>query len=48
VIFGKYISEFGFVEPFEELRTELFRITEDATRTSELERIVFVHVTYPL
>ncbi|KAF8188980.1 glycoside hydrolase superfamily [Pholiota molesta] len=29
-----YISEFGFVEPFEELRTELFRITEDATRTN--------------
>ncbi|KDR83279.1 hypothetical protein GALMADRAFT_152200 [Galerina marginata CBS 339.88] len=29
-----YISEFGFVEPFEEDRTELFRITEDATRTN--------------
>ncbi|KAJ7054170.1 glycoside hydrolase superfamily [Mycena amicta] len=28
-----YISEFGFVEPFEELRTELFRITEDVART---------------
>jgi len=29
-----YISEFGFVEPFEEDRTELFRITEDVTRTN--------------
>ncbi|KAF9002467.1 glycoside hydrolase family 1 protein [Cyathus striatus] len=29
-----YISEFGFVEPFEGLRTELFRITEDVTRTN--------------
>ncbi|KAF8964495.1 glycoside hydrolase family 1 protein [Flammula alnicola] len=29
-----YISEFGFVEPFEELRTDLFRITEDVTRTN--------------
>jgi len=29
-----YISEFGFVEPFEELRTELFRITEDVARTN--------------
>ncbi|KAF7303811.1 Glycoside hydrolase family 1 protein [Mycena indigotica] len=28
-----YISEFGFVEPFEELRTEMFRITEDVART---------------
>ncbi|KAG6856147.1 hypothetical protein H0H87_007052 [Tephrocybe sp. NHM501043] len=28
-----YISEFGFVEPFEAQRTELFRITEDVTRT---------------
>lgn len=31
----QYISEFGFVEPFEALRTELFRITEDVTRTSK-------------
>lgn len=30
----KYVSEFGFVEPFEEFREELFRITEDVTRTS--------------
>ncbi|KAJ7176777.1 glycoside hydrolase superfamily [Mycena filopes] len=29
-----YVSEFGFVEPFEELRTELFRIQEDVTRTN--------------
>ncbi|KAF8882139.1 glycoside hydrolase superfamily [Infundibulicybe gibba] len=29
-----YISEFGFVEPFESARTELFRITEDVTRTN--------------
>jgi beta-glucosidase len=29
-----YISEFGFVEPFEELWTDLFRITEDVTRTN--------------
>ncbi|KAF5370941.1 hypothetical protein D9615_009790 [Tricholomella constricta] len=29
-----YISEFGFVEPFEAQRTELFRITEDVTRTN--------------
>ncbi|CAA7270536.1 unnamed protein product [Cyclocybe aegerita] len=29
-----YITEFGFVEPFEQLRTELFRITEDVTRTN--------------
>ncbi|KAF8066627.1 glycoside hydrolase superfamily [Lyophyllum atratum] len=29
-----YISEFGFVEPFEARRTELFRITEDVTRTN--------------
>ncbi|KAJ7182822.1 glycoside hydrolase superfamily [Mycena crocata] len=29
-----YISEFGFVEPFEELRTELFRIREDVARTN--------------
>ncbi|KAJ6498574.1 glycoside hydrolase superfamily [Mycena vitilis] len=29
-----YISEFGFVEPFEELRIELFRIKEDVTRTN--------------
>ncbi|KAF9471973.1 glycoside hydrolase family 1 protein [Pholiota conissans] len=29
-----YVSEFGFVEPFEDLRTELFRITEDVTRTN--------------
>ncbi|KAJ7251123.1 glycoside hydrolase family 1 protein [Mycena haematopus] len=28
-----YVSEFGFVEPFEELRTEMFRITEDVART---------------
>lgn len=28
-----YISEFGFVEPFEALRTEMFRITEDVART---------------
>ncbi|KAJ7097624.1 glycoside hydrolase superfamily [Mycena epipterygia] len=28
-----YISEFGFVEPFEELRTDMFRITEDVART---------------
>ncbi|KAJ7041017.1 glycoside hydrolase superfamily [Mycena alexandri] len=29
-----YVSEFGFVEPFEELRTELFRIQEDVARTN--------------
>ncbi|RDB25895.1 Beta-glucosidase 7 [Hypsizygus marmoreus] len=29
-----YISEFGFLEPFESQRTELFRITEDVTRTN--------------
>ncbi|KAF5310173.1 hypothetical protein D9619_010217 [Psilocybe cf. subviscida] len=29
-----YVSEFGFVEPFEELRTEMFRITEDVARTN--------------
>ncbi|TFK32364.1 glycoside hydrolase superfamily [Crucibulum laeve] len=29
-----YVSEFGFVEAFEELRTELFRIKEDVTRTN--------------
>ncbi|KAJ3501125.1 hypothetical protein NLJ89_g9482 [Agrocybe chaxingu] len=29
-----YISEFGFIEPFEQLRTELFRIAEDVTRTN--------------
>ncbi|KAF9466011.1 glycoside hydrolase family 1 protein [Collybia nuda] len=29
-----YVSEFGFVEPFEEFRTELFRIREDVTRTN--------------
>lgn len=29
-----YISEFGFVEPFENLRSPLFRITEDVTRTN--------------
>ncbi|KDR79471.1 hypothetical protein GALMADRAFT_223675 [Galerina marginata CBS 339.88] len=31
-----YISEIGFDEPFESNRTELFRITEDATRTNYL------------
>ncbi|EIM91310.1 glycoside hydrolase family 1 protein [Stereum hirsutum FP-91666 SS1] len=31
-----YVSEFGFVEPFEEFREELFRITEDVTRTNYL------------
>ncbi|KAF7377506.1 Glycoside hydrolase family 1 protein [Mycena sanguinolenta] len=30
-----YVSEFGFVEPFEELRTEIFRITEDVARTGK-------------
>lgn len=34
VMIVKYVSEFGFVEPFEEFRDELFRITEDVTRTS--------------
>ncbi|KAF9466012.1 glycoside hydrolase superfamily [Collybia nuda] len=29
-----YISEFGFDEPFEELRTDMFRIVEDVTRTN--------------
>ncbi|KXN92057.1 Beta-glucosidase 1A [Leucoagaricus sp. SymC.cos] len=29
-----YISEFGFVEAFEQLRSPLFRITEDVTRTN--------------
>ncbi|KAF8900765.1 glycoside hydrolase superfamily [Gymnopilus junonius] len=29
-----YISEFGFVEPFEEKYTDLFRITEDVARTN--------------
>ncbi|KAG6865430.1 hypothetical protein C0991_002668 [Blastosporella zonata] len=29
-----YISEFGFVEPFEAQWTDLFRITEDVTRTN--------------
>jgi len=29
-----YISEFGFVEPFEQLRSPLFRITEDVDRTN--------------
>lgn len=48
LISGQYISEFGFVEPFEEDRTELFRITEDVTRTSELinEAKRLVSMTY--
>ncbi|KAF7313927.1 Glycoside hydrolase family 1 protein [Mycena chlorophos] len=29
-----YISEFGFMEPLEEIHTELFRITEDVARTN--------------
>ncbi|KAJ7177348.1 glycoside hydrolase superfamily [Mycena crocata] len=29
-----YISEYGFVEPFEGLRTELFRTREDVARTN--------------
>ncbi|KAL0954884.1 hypothetical protein HGRIS_003817 [Hohenbuehelia grisea] len=29
-----YIAEFGFVEPFEGLRSDLFRITEDVARTN--------------
>ncbi|KAF9560791.1 glycoside hydrolase [Agrocybe pediades] len=29
-----FVSEFGFVEPFEELRTDLFRITQDVARTN--------------
>jgi len=29
-----YISEFGFTEPFEDLRTEMFQITEDVARTN--------------
>ncbi|KAF9044143.1 glycoside hydrolase family 1 protein [Panaeolus papilionaceus] len=29
-----YVSEFGYCEPFESMRTEVFRITEDVTRTN--------------
>ncbi|KAJ7267247.1 glycoside hydrolase superfamily [Mycena rebaudengoi] len=29
-----YIAEFGFVEPFESQRTDLFRITDDVARTN--------------
>ncbi|KAG6848242.1 hypothetical protein H0H93_002010 [Arthromyces matolae] len=36
MVFVQYISEFGFVEPFEDQWTDLFRITEDVTRTSEI------------
>ena len=30
----QYISEFGFDEPFENLRTEMFEILEDTATTS--------------
>lgn len=30
----KYISEYGFTEPFEGQRTDLFRILDDTDRTS--------------
>lgn len=32
----KYISEYGFSEPFEGQRTDLFRILDDTDRTSTL------------
>jgi beta-glucosidase len=38
----QYISEFGFVEPFEELRSPLFRITEDVDRTSKFRHFSIV------
>ncbi|KAJ3501124.1 hypothetical protein NLJ89_g9481 [Agrocybe chaxingu] len=31
---GGAFAEFGFIEPFEQLRTEVFQITEDVTRTN--------------
>lgn len=38
----QYISEFGFSEPFENERTELFQVMEDSARTSKRRDCIFL------